>query len=171
MKTSADTNYLQMQLFNGTRYEDILQEESHKRTRPLMQLIYKELNVNVDMSSFKMKQTEEELFKGHHEMMNIWQISKEVDTMNIEIDKKYSNLRHQFNNYFLARTIRTISFNKPKTLLKPFYASLTPDEFRRSVENAQNLVRSSSSFIDSINDEVKGKNITKLDYLVGWHKK
>ncbi|MBL7936450.1 MAG: LptF/LptG family permease [Bacteroidia bacterium] len=171
MKTSSDTNYLQMQLHNGTRYEDIIQEEQHKTTRPLMQLIYKELNVNVDMSSFKMKQTEEELFKGHHEMMNVWQISKEVDTMNIEIEKKYMNLYYQFSNYFVARTIRTSSFNKPHSPVKTFYASLNQDEFRRSVENAQNLVRSSSSFIDSINDEVKTKEYTKVDYLIGWHKK
>lgn len=171
MKTSSDTNYLQMQLHNGTRYEDIIQEEQHKTTRPLMQLIYKELNVNVDMSSFKMKQTEEELFKGHHEMMNVWQISKEVDTMNIEIEKKYMNLYYQFSNYFVARTIRTSGFNKPHSPVKTFYASLNQDEFRRSVENAQNLVRSSSSFIDSINDEVKTKEYTKVDYLIGWHKK
>lgn len=171
MKTSSDTNYLQMQLHNGTRYEDIIQEEQHKTTRPLMQLIYKELNVNVDMSSFKMKQTEEELFKGHHEMMNVWQISKEVDTMNIEIEKKYTNLYHQFSNYFVARTIRTSGFNNPHSPIKTFYASLNQDEFRRSVENAQNLVRSSSSFIDSINDEVKNKEYTKVDYLIGWHKK
>ncbi|MBK6984011.1 MAG: LptF/LptG family permease [Bacteroidetes bacterium] len=53
MKTSPDTNYLQLQLNNGSRYEDIMQEEAHKTTRPLMQLLYKELNINVDMSSFK----------------------------------------------------------------------------------------------------------------------
>ena len=62
-----------------------------------LQKLYKELNINVDMSSFKMKQTEEELFKGHHEMMNIWQIAMEVDTYNLEIGKKYENLQNQFD--------------------------------------------------------------------------
>lgn len=171
MKTSADTNYLQIQLNNGTRYEDIIQETNHKNTRPLMQLIYKELNVNVDMSGFKMKQTEEELFKGHHEMMNIWQIDREIDTMNIAIDGKYKNLQNQFNNYFIVRTLRSISLNKAHEPIKKFYASLNKDEFRRSIENAQNLVRSSSSYIDSINEEVYSKKINKIDYQMGWHKK
>ena len=89
MKTSVDTNYLQIQLNNGSRYEDIMQQEQHKRTRPLMQLLYKELNINVDMSSFKMKNTKEELFKGHHEMMNVWQIEKEIKRFIINIAKKY----------------------------------------------------------------------------------
>lgn len=171
MKTSADTNYLQLQLNNGSRYEDVMQEEAHKKTRPLMQLLYKELNINVDMSSFKMKQTEEDLFKGHHEMMNIWMIDREIDTFNLDINKKYDNLRNQFNNYFLARTLHSATITKNQQAVYAFYKTLNPDEFRRSVENAQNLVRSSSSFIDSVNDEVEGKQISAIDYMMGWHKK
>jgi len=171
MKTSADTNYLQLQLNNGSRYEDVMQEEVHKKTRPLMQLLYKELNINVDMSSFKMKQTEEDLFKGHHEMMNIWMIDREIDTFNLDINKKYDNLRNQFNNYFLARTLHSATITKNQQAVYAFYKTLNPDEFRRSVENAQNLVRSSSSFIDSVNDEVEGKQISAIDYMMGWHKK
>jgi lipopolysaccharide export system permease protein len=171
MKTSVDTNYLQIQLNNGSRYEDIMQQEQHKRTRPLMQLLYKELNINVDMSSFKMKNTKEELFKGHHEMMNVWQIEKEIDTFNIDIGKKYVKLNEQFKNYFLARTMHTVSIAKVPQSIKKFYATLTKDEFKRSVEHTQNLVRSSSTFIDSINDEVYGKELSKMEYLLGWHKK
>lgn len=171
MKTSVDTNYLQIQLNNGSRYEDIIQEPQHKQTRPLMQLLYKELNINVDMSSFKMKNTEEDLFKGHHEMMNIWAINREIDTFNLDIAKKYANLNNQFNTYFLSRTLHINNFPKVHQTIKQFYASLNKDEYKRSVENAQNLVRSSSSFIDSVNEEVYVKEINKLDYLVGWHKK
>jgi lipopolysaccharide export system permease protein len=171
MKTSADTNYLQIQLNNGSRYEDIVQEEHYKSSRPLMQLLYKELNINVDMSSFKMKQTEEQLFKGHHEMMNVWMIDREIDTFNLKINKKYDNLYNQFNSYFLARTLHSTSISKNYQPIKLFYSALNKDEFKRSVENAQNLVRSSSSYIDSINNEVLGNQMGKTDYLVGWHKK
>ena len=171
MKTSADTNFLQIQLNNGTRYEDILQEETHKRTRPLMQMIYKELNINVDMSGFKMKETQEELFKGHHEMMNVWQIDREIDTMNLDITKKHQNLNAQFSNFFLGRTFRTSVLNRSCASVQTFYASLNKDEFKRAVENAQNLARSSSSFIDSINEEIKNKEMVRLQYAVGWHKK
>jgi lipopolysaccharide export system permease protein len=171
MKTSADTNYLQIQLNNGSRYEDIVQEEHYKNSRPLMQLLYQELNINVDMSSFKMKQTEEQLFKGHHEMMNVWMIDREIDTFNLKINKKYDNLYNQFNSYFLARTLHSTSISENYQPIKIFYSTLNKDEFKRSVENAQNLVRSSSSYIDSINNEVLGNQMGKTDYLVGWHKK
>ena len=171
MKPSVDTNYLQIKLFNGARYEDIIKEEEHKVTRPLMELLYDELNVNIDMSDFKMKRTQKDLFKGHHEMMNIWQIDSEIDTFKIEIAKKELNLYKQFNSYFLVNTLRTISLSKPNKNIKTFYNSLNKDEFKRSIENAQNLVRSSSGYIDSINEEIKSKEISILDYSLGWHKK
>ncbi len=171
MKPSIDTNYLQIKLYNGARYEDILKEEDHKVTRPLMELLYDELNVNIDMSDFKMKRTEKDLFKGHHEMMNIWQIDSEIDTFKIDIAKKQDNLYKQFNTYFLVNTLRTISLSKPSINIKTFYDSLNKDEFKRSIENAQNLVRSSSGYIDSINEEIGSKEISILDYRLGWHKK
>jgi lipopolysaccharide export system permease protein len=171
MKTSVDTNYLQLQLLNGTRYEEIFQDEKSKRTHPLSHLIYKELDINVDMSSFKMKHTKEELFKGHHEMMNVWQIDREIDTFHLKIQDKYFNLNNQFNNYFLVRTLRTSSINKEPESIKKFYNALNKDEFKRCVENAQNLARSSSGYIDSINDEVYVQEINITEYLLGWHKK
>lgn len=171
MKTSADTNYLQIKLNNGTRYEDVLQDDKDKRRRPLMQLVYKELNVNIDMNGFKMKNTEESLFKGHHEMMGIRQIKREIDTFNLDIAKKYQTLQNQFNLYFLTRTLRTAKLSGYHQNLLKFYNTLNKDEFKRSVENAQNLVRSSSSFIDSINEELERKNLQKKEYESGWHKK
>lgn len=171
MKTSVDTNYLQIQLNNGSRYEDLRQELQNKQTHPLMQLLYKELTINVDMSSFKIKNTEEELFKGHHEMMNIWAINREIDTFNLDIEKKYVNLNTQFNTYFLSHTLRTSGLSKEHQSIKQFYSTLNKDEFNRSVENAQNLVRSSSSYIDSINQEVSNLETSRLDFLIGWHKK
>ena len=171
MKTSADTNYLQIQLNSGTRYEDVMQTDRDKIRRPLMQLLYKELNVNIDMTGFKMKNTEESLFKGHHEMMGIAQINREIDTFNLQINKKKNILKTQFTSFFIPRTLHTISLSGKHLNLVKFYGKLNKDEFKRSVENAQNLVRSSSSFIDTMIDEIAGKEIQKLDYQAGWHKK
>ena len=171
MAPSADTNYLMIRLNDGVRYADAIKEDDQKNTRPLTQLFFKQLNVNVDMSDFKMKNTEEELFKGHHEMMNIWQIDREIDTSIINIGLKYRYLKKQFDNYFFTRTYHNVSLNKPHLDLKKFYGSLNKDDFRRCVENSQNLVRNSSGFIDSVNEELKGLHYRKTDYELGWHKK
>jgi len=171
MQQSSDTNYLQLRLNDGVRYDDAIKEEDQKTTRPLTQLFFKQLNVNVDMSDFKMKNTEEELFKGHHEMMNIWQIDKEIDTNNINIHAKYRHLKNQFDNYFFTRTYHTAALKVKHSNLRTFYAGINKDDFRRSVENAQNLARNSSGFIDSVNDELKSIRYKRTDNELGWHKK
>lgn len=171
MHPSADTNYLQIRLNDGVRYDDAIKEEEQKTSRPLMQLFFKQLNVNVDMSDFKMKNTEEELFKGHHEMMNVWQIDHWIDSFNIDIFAKYRYLRNQFTNYFFTRTYHTASLATNHQRIDAFYASLSKDDFRRSVENAQNLARNSSGFIDSVNEELESLRYRRRDYELGWHKK
>lgn len=171
MQPSADTNYLQLRLHDGVRYDDAIKEEDQKTSRPLTQLFFKQLNVNVDMSDFKMKNTEEELFKGHHEMMNVWQIDHEIDTFNINIGLKHRYLKNQFDNYFFTRTYHTSTLKVKHQNLKAFYATLNKGDFSRSVENAQNLVRNSSGFLDSVNEEISGLKYRRTDYEMGWHKK
>ena len=171
MKTSADTNYLEIRLKTGNRYEEVLQEERQKRTRPLILLNFKELDVNIDMRDFKMKRTDESLFKDHHEMMNIWQIDKEIDTFNIKINEKYKHLERQFRQFFLARTIHIASNDEHSKSVKEFYSVLSSNDFQRTLENAQNLVRNSTNFIESNNEEISARKYNKIDYQVGWHKK
>lgn len=171
MQPSADTNYLQLRLHDGVRYDDAIKEEDQKTSRPLTQLFFKQLNVNVDMSDFKMKNTEDELFKGHHEMMNVWQIDDRLDTFDLEIFGKYRYLKNQFDNYFFTRTYHTSALNTKHQSLKAFYATLNKGDFSRSIENAQNLVRNSSGFLDSVNEEISGLKYRRTDYQLGWHKK
>lgn len=171
MQPSADTNYLQLRLHDGVRYDDAIKEEDQKTSRPLTQLFFKQLNVNVDMSDFKMKNTAEDLFKGHHEMMNVWQIDDQLDTFGLDIFAKYRYLKNQFDNYFFTRTYHTSALNTKHQNLKAFYATLNKGDFSRSIENAQNLVRNSSGFLDSVNEEISGLKYRRTDYQLGWHKK
>lgn len=170
MKTSADTNYLMLKLCNGIRYEEMTDQDK-KFTRPLSQMLYKELNVNIDMSGFKMKNTEESLFKGHHEMMNIWLIDSEIDTFKTEIKRKHKNLNDQLTKFVLLKSLRVSNQKLEPIKIVDFYDSLNKTDFQRCVENAQNIVRSSTGYIDSINDEIVSNEISINDYKVGWHKK
>ncbi len=171
MKTSKDTNYLQLQLNNGARYEEINNEPNHYRTRPLMQLLYRQLAINIDMSDFKMKQTDKDLFKNHHEMMPIEMISSEIDTFNVEVNKKYKNLSNQFNTFFVPRTLHTSTLNLHHKKLKLFLDSVSSNDYKRIASNAQSLIKNSTGYIESIEKEIFHTNIDLLDFKLGWHKK
>ncbi|HRD37450.1 MAG TPA: LptF/LptG family permease, partial [Bacteroidia bacterium] len=153
MNMSADTNYLIIKLFKGNRYEEIENTQVNKKAKQFSQLNFKELEVNIELTDFKLKRTDENLFKHHYEMMNIWQIDNELDTIRTQLERKRTNLNTQAKNSFYYRTSNFIKkpIEKPVNIRK-FYGSLSAPDYNRAIENALNLARNSSGFIDSVND-------------------
>lgn len=172
MNVSADTNFLIIKLLNGNRYEELENENVNKKAKQFSQLNFKELEVNIELTDFKLKRTDENSFKDHHEMMNIWQISREIDTIKNEISRKHNNLFNQSKTSFYYRT--TEFMKKPVTQtvnVKKFYGSLNAPDFSKAVENALNLARNSSGFIDSVNDGSKNELFQEMSFKIGWHEK
>mgnify|MGYP001574889503 CR=1 FL=1 len=172
MQMSADTNFLIVKLKNGNRYEAVSPEAGKPDTKSFSQLNFKELEVNIALTDFKLKRTDENAFGHHHEMMNVWQISDEVDSLKRKMMKRYKNLQGQAENSFYYRTSNFIKqpIKQPVNIRK-FYGSLSAPHFNTAVENAMNLARSSSGFIDSVNDGNRDDEFKKMDFSIGWHKK
>jgi len=172
MKMSADTNFLIVKLRNGNRYEAIVPEAGKKDTKPFSQLNFKELEVNIALTDFKLKRTDENAFNHHQEMMNVWQISYEVDSLNKKILKRQDGLDNQARNYFFYRTSAFIKqpIRQPVNIRK-FYGSLSAPNFSTTVENAMNIARGSSGLIDSVNDGSKQDLYEKTEFSIGWHEK
>lgn len=172
MKMSADTNYLIVKLRNGNRYEQVVPEPGKPDTKAFSQLNFKELTVNIELTDFKLKRTDENAFGHHHEMMNIWQITDEVDTIEKKMNKRYAGLDNQAQTYFFYRTSNFIKkpIREPVNIRK-FYGSLSAPQFNSAVENAMNLARSSSGYIDSVNEGNNQDEFHKMDFLIGWHEK
>lgn len=172
MNTSTDTNYLVIKLYNGNRYEEMVPENGSKLTRPLTQLNFKELEVNITLTDFKLKRTDEKLFAHHSEMMNVWQIQHEIDTTKVILENKFKLLGDQAHQFFFSRTsnlIRTPMKNPVN--IRKFYGGLNADEHKRSMEAALNLTRSASSFVESIQQNVWSENFNMIEYKIGWHEK
>ena len=106
-------------------------------TKAFSQLNFKELVVNIELTDFKLKRTDENAFGHHHEMMNVWQIKDELDSLNKKMESKYVGLNNQAQSYFFYRTSNFIRkpidyiFNRPaqkiksKTLVFPRKPSLS----------------------------------------------
>lgn len=172
MNMSADTNYLIIKLFKGNRYEEIENTQVNKKAKQFSQLNFKELEVNIELTDFKLKRTDENLFKHHYEMMNIWQIDNELDTIRTQLERKRTNLNTQAKNSFYYRTSNFIKkpVEKPVNIRK-FYGSLSAPDYNRAIENALNLARNSSGFIDSVNDGSRDELYREAHFEMGWHEK
>lgn len=172
MNMSADTNFLIIKLNNGNRYEELENQNPNKKAKQFSQLNFKELEVNIELTDFKLKRTDENSFKYHSEMMNVWQIDKELDTINTQIERKRDNLSIQSKSSFFYRTVNFISkpIAKPVNIRK-FYSGLSAPDFSKCIDNALNLARNSSGFIDSVNDGSKDEIYRELTFKMGWHEK
>lgn len=172
MRMSADTNFLVVKLRNGNRYEQIIPEVGKPDTKAFSQLNFKELDVNIELTDFKLKRTDENAFGHHHEMMNVWQISEELDSLNKNIAVRKEGLEKQAKTYFYYRTSEFIKkpIRQPVNIRK-FYSSLSLPQFNTAIENAMNISRSSSGYIDSVNDGSKLDEYNKMDFSIGWHEK
>lgn len=174
LTTTADTSALVLILRDGNRYEEVInQSGSSPHKKPLAQLNFKQLQVNIELVDFKLKRTDENQFKGHEEMMNIWQIDSVADSTKRLLSKRLHELERQSGIFFYGRTSTFIStaHNKKLVPIKQFYDSLNANDHFRCVENALNIVRSGASYIDSA-DQNYNTETASIDSLnVEWHKK
>ncbi len=169
--TTADTSALVLILRDGNRYEEV--KDRSEQSNTFSQLNYKQLQVNIPLSDFKLKRTNEELFKNHGEMLNVWQIDSVIDSTKRVMNRRVLNFTNQAATNFYARTAgwrhqKVHSGVKP---VKEFYDSLKTEPFTQAIQNAMNITRSASSNLDSYALEMENEQRQQNEYHIEWHKK
>jgi len=88
IQNSADNNFMILELKDGVRYEDA-RAENAKRYDPRQQFTrfrFKETTTKFDMASFQMNRTDQDLFKSHHQMLNLKQLKFYSDSNRVYLD-------------------------------------------------------------------------------------
>jgi lipopolysaccharide export system permease protein len=171
--TTADTSELVLLLRDGNRYEEVTDNTGSYRKTTLSQLSYKQLQVNIPLEDFKLKRTNEELFKGHGEMLNVWQLDSVIDSTSRLLKRKVSNLTTQSMHSFYTRTSAFVATHEKikKVNIRNFYDSLDQPRFDQAIENALNLARTSMGNIENYQAGFEGEEDQIVQYLMEWHKK
>ncbi len=170
--TTADTSELVLTLRDGNRYEELI-ESSRLDNHNLSQINFRQLQIYIPLADFKMKHTNEELFKGNEAMLNIWQLDSVADSTDRIIQRRILNLKNQSSNMFYARTNAIIKKKNdwPLVSIGRFYDSLPNKLYAQAIQNALSITRSASSNVESLNSGIEQEEISKLNYLIEWHKK
>jgi lipopolysaccharide export system permease protein len=170
--TTADTNALVVTLRDGNRYEEITDLTSPNTTKQLSQLNFKQLQVNIQLDN-KLKRTNEELFKGSEEMMNIWQLDSISDTIIKKINGREQDIQRQASSVFYSRTnaVEMAALKIPTVNVRQFYDSLTKAQFDTGIQNALNISRTASGNIDAMEVSINADRDTALRLLIEWHRK
>jgi lipopolysaccharide export system permease protein len=171
--TTADTSELVLILRDGNRYEELADNADPNGKRNLSQLNFKQLQVNIPLEDFKLKRTDEDLFKGNEEMLNVWQLDSVIDSTQRVLKRRISNINNQSLGYFYSRTSAFINTNQkyPLVKIREFYDSLKQPQFNHGLENAMNITRTASGNIDNYISSLEHEKSMLVKFLMEWHKK
>lgn len=173
MTTTSDTSALVLILSNGNRYETVANQTNPNKAKALSILNFKQLQVNIELTDYKLKRTDEKLFKGHEEMMNVWQIDSVADSTRRYLNVLASQLSKQVKDYFFIKSsfLDTTKNNHPLVRIDTMVAKVTKEDHHRLYEQALGYVRNNVGILDNAWNNRKNEEYTLLALDVEWHKK
>jgi len=175
LQTSGDKNALVMTLFNGNRYQQMLEDNTDYQRRPMLSAAFQKQVVFFDLSGFQLKRTDEDLFRNNAEMMNVSQLTSYMDTIKKEKVELADNVYLNFDKYFNPRSMkasnRIDSLNLPYLSIYDYISRLDPVAKQQVFDNALNQARSCSAFLDGKMNEEKQQREEEAKFEVNWHKK
>jgi lipopolysaccharide export system permease protein len=171
METSSDERYLLLTLFNGNMYEEQRREKNGVDTHPLMRNSFKEYHISFDLSQFKLNRTNEDLFKGGQQMMNLGQLRSAIDSFKVEYDARAASTRNILQPYFLLVRDSTFFMNSIDKVQPVAYSRDSVYKTSWLYENALNQARSVKSILNSNKEELENRGQQIARYEVEWHRK
>lgn len=91
MAMSDDERFLLLNLYKGSSYEEQENRPGHQ-SHPMMRTEFESELIRLDLSSFKMTRTNEQLFRDNYQMLNLKQLNYAADSIQKRIDGSRANL-------------------------------------------------------------------------------
>lgn len=175
MFITDDDQVLVLKLKNGKRYEESPGTSgSYNPRQRLMRTHFKETEQRFDLSGFKMKRTDEELFKSNYAMLNLRQLNFYRDSFQLKAD---SNLKSSYRDLtMLNRTYRTDSLN-PKgnvKILKKYKQIeelIPPERVLQSVQTAKDQIRSVKDILNRKQLFIVDNDVRMRGFLIELNRK
>ncbi len=172
MEMTADERYLQLTLRNGKNYEE-KDSNGPINSHPMLRREFKEDIIHFDLSTFQMSRTNEDLFKDHHQMLNIKQLVEAEDTIRTKMNQRTEEYRSNVVSYLIFGRDSTL-FEKTKLISGSDHhllKGIAAQESNNILESALNSARSIKSYVESSLDDVKYRERTIVKHQIEFHRK
>jgi len=104
MKLSADKRYLELKLVNGKTYTEAEPNKVRRERYPFIREKITEDLIRFDLYIFDLSKSDESLFKKNYQMLNLTQLDREADTLNMQLVKEKTYLVESlFNGPFFKK--------------------------------------------------------------------
>nr|WP_256439412.1 LptF/LptG family permease [Pedobacter sp. SYSU D00823] len=173
MYKTHDDQFLVMILKDGVRYEETSGDKVYNPRQRFSRFFFQQTEQKFNISSFKMKRTDEDLFKNNAAMLNLKQLKYYQDSTGKIADSNASAIyrtllpsyRVFFSNYRIAQHPKIKAANKP-------VLEIIPETNRsQSIEYAMSQARTLSESLTMRKEEQEGYYKLIRRYIVEYHRK
>ena len=179
MFTSANKEYMVLELYHGSYYEEMEEPATNFNNRklPFERHQYDKETILFSLTGFGLKRKDESLWKDHYQMMNIEQLEFTIDSLGKKLDDRAIEAPSSllFNNYFR----REVKADSLVYLSEDFYHLNTDSLFNslpkssklNSIDLAINFARSVKNFIENTESDIETRGEWLSRYKIEWHRK
>jgi len=186
MRMTSDETFLLFTLYNGYTYTEMQKQKKKDRSKsyPHRRDKFKKQEMIIELVNFGLERTDENLFKNSYQMMNIEQLSFFEDSLENIIntghfslnktlersayykDKSYLKKRPETSDSTILEAERITAFNLDSTI-----STFDEDKYRRTMDQAINLARTSMNFVNNTFTNVDHKERLLRKYQIEKHRK
>ena len=173
LKSSEDSNVLQLELINGNYYEEIIDKDIRKNiNRPHAKSYFDSYTINVDLEMLNDEDLDEKNYKDKHSMLNIDQLNYTIDSLRGQRNEDYKTLSNTlYNRTTYAALNLNISTEKDSSFTGNVM-DLFPTSKKGQILNlALNSANSTNQIIDSNKKNFETKTIHLNKHIIAFHEK
>ncbi|WP_262914434.1 LptF/LptG family permease [Winogradskyella sp. MH6] len=173
LKSSEDSNVLQLELINGNYYEEIIDKDIRKNiNRPHAKSYFDSYTINVDLEILNDEDLDEKNYKGRHNMLSIDQLNYTIDSLKGQRKEDYKNLsRTLYNRTTYAALNLNINTEKDSSFIGNVIDLFPANKKGQIINLALNSANSTNQIIDSNKKNFEGKSIHLNKHIIAFHEK
>lgn len=175
MAITPDRRHLVLTLYNGVNYQEA-GDNPRDPAKPFQRSYFEKQIRKLDLSSFDLRRTDEELFKSNFRMLNLNQLVFYEDSLSGELDNKKDQFIQSYRarlSYFFRLDSADFAAVPPGD--KPLMdIKGTEDRYSREsmiINQAMGLVRTNKDHTAFSHDEFEQRRRTLARYQIEFHRK
>jgi lipopolysaccharide export system permease protein len=173
LKSSEDSNVLQLELINGNYYEEIIDKDVRKNiNRPHAKSYFDSYTINVDLEILNDEDLDEKNYKGRHNMLSIDQLEYTIDSLKDQGKEDYKTLsRTLYNRTTYAALNLNINTKKDSSFTGNVLDLFPLSKKGQIINLALNSANSTNQIIDSNKKNFESKSIHLNKHIIAFHEK
>ncbi|WP_299095174.1 LptF/LptG family permease [Winogradskyella sp.] len=173
LKSSEDSNVLQLELINGNYYEEIIDKDIRKNiNRPHAKSYFDSYTINVDLEMLNDEDLDEKNYKNKHSMLNIDQLNYTIDSLKGQRNEDYKTLSNTLYNRTTYAALNLNISTKKDSSFTGNVMDLFPTSKKGQILNlALNSANSTNQIIDSNKKNFETKTIHLNKHIIAFHEK